>query len=328
MKPTRASRPTTEFTTLVWLTSVCASCTEATSPTGYVDLDPVAVSQVPPSRNTSIALASEGTACVIDSYQTAVVCTGRDDGVVGVFGGEGEGPGEFRTPLAVVPGPDATIGVIDGELQRLSVFRPTGELISDARLPGVFTPAGPMTATLIGMAFDMQVEDGSLVLRNAQTEVDVASGEILWQRVFPDTQAQDDAGCEPVLFGGLLNAAATPTGRMVFSICDAHLLFFSDRDAGTGTLVKSPTYTAELPNRRDMEEHEEGLRDGGYAGTVRVRDRAHGFDILGQTLAVLVERQVGPADADGIADRAIDWYDVSRLDLGLARPQADGLPRT
>ena len=353
-----------------------------------MNLDPVAVSQVPPSRNVSIALASEDTACVIDSYRMSVVCTGRDDAAVGVFGGEGEGPGEFRAPLSVVTAPDAAIGVIDGELQRLSVFRPTGELISDTRLPGVFMPAAPMTATLVGTAFGAQVEDGSLVLRNAQTEVDVASGETLWQRVFPDTQVRDEAGCGTAPFGGLLNAAASPTGRIAFSICDAQLLFFAHRDAATGRLVKSPTYTEELPNRRDIEEYQEGWRefrrriggsvesadaaawleglrqrpksygartwfdtrdrlwvlthrdrnewsyldifgaDGGYAGTVRVRDRALGFDILGHTLAVLVERQVGPADADGIPDRAIDWYDLSRLDIGLERPEPDAQPRT
>ena len=48
-----------------------------------------------------------------------------------------------------------------------------------------------------------------------------------------------------------------------------------------------------------------------YAGSVRVRDRAMGFDLFQNTLAVLVERQPGP---DGIAPRGIDWYDISDLD--------------
>ncbi len=60
--------------------------------------------------------------------------------------------------------------------------------------------------------------------------------------------------------------------------------------------------------------------DGGYAGTVRVRDRAHGFDIRGSTLVVLVERQADPDDPDEIPDRAIDWYDVSRLHIGFGQP--------
>ena len=47
-----------------------------------------------------------------------------------------------------------------------------------------------------------------------------------------------------------------------------------------------------------------------YAGSVRVRDRAMGFDLFENTLAVLVERQPGP---DGIAARGIDWYDIRNL---------------
>ena len=49
-----------------------------------------------------------------------------------------------------------------------------------------------------------------------------------------------------------------------------------------------------------------------YAGSVRVRDRAMGFDLFQNTLAVLVERQPGPES--GIAPRGIDWYDISDLD--------------
>ncbi len=51
-----------------------------------------------------------------------------------------------------------------------------------------------------------------------------------------------------------------------------------------------------------------------YAGTVRIRDRLVGFDILNTTLAVLVERRPGP---DGISQRAIDWYDIGDIELGL-----------
>jgi hypothetical protein len=39
--------------------------------------------------------------------------------------------------------------------------------------------------------------------------------------------------------------------------------------------------------------------------------------LLGSTLAVLVDRSVGPDDPDGFPDRAIDWYDISRIDFGV-----------
>lgn len=50
-----------------------------------------------------------------------------------------------------------------------------------------------------------------------------------------------------------------------------------------------------------------------FVGSVRVSDRIMGFDLLGSTLVVVVERQLSPDDADGIPDRAVDWYDVSEV---------------
>lgn len=51
-----------------------------------------------------------------------------------------------------------------------------------------------------------------------------------------------------------------------------------------------------------------------YVGSVRIRDRLQGYDLLGSTLVALVEREPGP---DGIGWRAVDWYDIGELDLGL-----------
>lgn len=51
-----------------------------------------------------------------------------------------------------------------------------------------------------------------------------------------------------------------------------------------------------------------------YIGTVRIRDRLLGYDLLGTTLAALVERT---PDRYGIANRAVDWYEIPPLDFGL-----------
>ena len=55
-----------------------------------------------------------------------------------------------------------------------------------------------------------------------------------------------------------------------------------------------------------------------YVGSVQVKDRVLGYDLYGSTLAVLVER---PLDADGIGWRALDWYDIAEVDLGLDAPR-------
>ena len=54
----------------------------------------------------------------------------------------------------------------------------------------------------------------------------------------------------------------------------------------------------------------------GYVGTVRVRHRAVGFDLMGTTLVVFVDRPPAPDDPAGIPRRGIDWYDIAGLDFG------------
>ena len=53
---------------------------------------------------------------------------------------------------------------------------------------------------------------------------------------------------------------------------------------------------------------DDGLR---YLGSVRIRDRLIGYDILDSTLAVLVERPIGEGEV--VARRGIDWYDIGGL---------------
>ena len=53
-----------------------------------------------------------------------------------------------------------------------------------------------------------------------------------------------------------------------------------------------------------------------YMASVKVRDRILGFDVVGSTLVVLVERPLGPEDVDGVPDRAVDWYDIGDLPFG------------
>ena len=50
-----------------------------------------------------------------------------------------------------------------------------------------------------------------------------------------------------------------------------------------------------------------------YIGAVRTRDRLLGYDLLGTTLAALVERT---PDRYGVARRAVDWYEIPALDFG------------
>ena len=376
------------------LALVLVSCGEPEREVSHFPLVPLAGSQAPLSETEEITLASETTACVVESYEVRIHCIDRNDGLIAVFGRQGQGPGEFRyMPGDIIRGPGGTIGVFS----TLSMFvsEPSGRLISEVPLPSLLLfPSGPFGPTLVAAELQTSRELQRMRITSwRHLEMDVASGEILWQRVFPADMAAD-AGCPPGVEGvvtperatrppppeGMSRALAFPDGGMVFTmLCRGQMLFLADRDDDSGTLVQAPTYVLEFPNEREVERYLDGCGPGlpspgffrpacaldvfrrtpkGYAGpdrfriddlgrlwvltnrdreefsyldvfggaeysgTVHVRHRAVGFDVLGSTLAVLVERPVGEDDADGFPGRAIDWYDISGLEFGLSGEEA------
>ena len=188
MNPIRWSR---RFATAVVSTLVGISCGEPDSVVSWViPLDPVATSEAPLSDEGEIALAAETTACVIESYEYRVHCINRDDGSVNVFGRAGEGPGEFRDLTHVVRGSGGTIGVIDYALDRLTVFEPSGKRVSEARIPSGINPGVSLGHRLMGQRLELE----SISFRHL--ELDIASGKMTWQRIFPYRLAAE-AGCKP-----------------------------------------------------------------------------------------------------------------------------------
>lgn len=261
----------------------------------------------------------------------------------------------------------------------MSVFEPSGDWMFDVRLPSRLQPSAPFDSVLPSEDINWTEERWE----NRHLDVDVRTGDILWEKTFPNNMAVD-AGCptpeatEGFAYPeGLEGAVRLSSGGMFFGLCDGQMFFMADRDDDFGTVIRSPLYTIEYPSESDVErylencgppsrlvvrgpcqldefrstpkryvEHSRGddqdrlwvltNRDREefshfdifvgteFAGSVRVRDRAVGFDVLGSTLAVLVDRPVGPTDRDGYPDRGIDWYDIGGLSLGSS--PADGEP--
>ena len=313
----------------------------------------VAAARVPApfSIDSYVLLLDDHRVCVNNSFEMRVRCVDRDGSLVGTFGREGEGPGEFQLPPRLLRGPDGTVGAIS--MNRLAVFTPGGDLVDETILPVVMPmPAkSAFDATFLGHHF-AGGSDLTLV------EIDLASGTVLWERENFDDIAETECGNVPM-------GVASPTGGWTFPACQRELVFLADRDAPAATVIQSPTYAEELPNERDIAEIEDRNRrfmlqrdlavyretpkrnhlqvsslaydDQGrlwvaterdrahfsyfdlyvgteYVGSVRIRDRILGYDLHGTTLAALVEREPGP---DGIGWRAVDWYDIGELDLGL-----------
>lgn len=344
---------------------VVASCGGAEAGSD-VSLVPFAETVVPLSDDIGILLLDEDTVCTTESYEYRVYCTDVNGSQVGYFGRQGEGPGEFNDPLPdLLRGPGGTIGVIDSDLNRMSIFEvATGALVSQVRLPGVYfqRAAFSLSSTLIGSSWLMQRDSAGAMRSHTQfAELDVASGEVVWQRVY-DSRLRTDAGCEDSgVLQGLHSGTFSSRGNAVFPLCRGQLLFFAGRDDASGTVLQAPRYVLEYPSEKEVEEYLES--PGGFAmenrfrrtpktyhryplvfddhgrlwvvtnrerdedasfldvysgpeywGAVRVRHDARAVDVLGSTLVVLVDRPVGPGDADGYPDRGVDWYDISELE--------------
>ncbi|MYH48362.1 MAG: hypothetical protein F4020_00225 [Gammaproteobacteria bacterium] len=345
----------------------CTACESAPEAAPVILMDPVATSEAPLTGINSIALADETTACVIESYEERIHCLGRDGEEVGAFGRPGEGPGEFRSLMEVVGGPNATIGAIDWGLARMTVFETTGTRVSEVNLPffGPYRATASFDSVLFGYGMASRSGDLATGLQTLHTGLDLASGDILWERGYPVDLLE--TGCDWGPSSELSLGVPTPTGGIVFPACGGLMILLEDRDGDAASLVEAPLYVEEFRTEAEVDAfaaqqrtsmfgseatveryrttplrynvgrpifddrdqlwvltrrfHEGFSHLDIYAGTrligvVQVRDRAVGFDLRGSTLVILTDRPVGPEDPDGYPDRAIDWYDIGKLEIG------------
>ncbi len=330
-----------------------AACSAPEAEPGDLTLLPaerIAAVEVPLSISESVALVDSSTACVVDFYETRIVCVRSDGSTVGAFGREGEGPGEFEGSLALMRGPAGTLGAFDAR-RRLTIFEPSGTILSSVQVPFMFRPMAPFGQTVVG-AYDMS---GSAPYTLPVAEIDLESGDFVQQRLLPHPS---NLGLPMECERGYSRGALGPVGRMAFGTCQSVLVQWHGDDVVT---FRDPTYASELPSDTDVETHRERWRlafgfppsesqmlvysenpkwvtaggrsliyddwgrlwvalqrdrhefsyfsifsDTTYVGSVRVRDRIEGYDLLGSTLAVLVDRL--PDDPAGIPGQGVDWY--------------------
>lgn len=337
------------------------ACGEAEEAPGRAAAPPVLrfSAEAPPSIADDIALLQSQMACGIESYETRIYCV-TPAGDLHMLGREGEGPGEFSWITQVLRGPDGTLGVVDGELNRLSVLDPvSGVLVSETPMPPRFTTPSRLEPTLSGSYRQLGI--GSF-----EAQVDAETGGILWERSLPE----DILECG-VQSSGLLTARS---GLVLVACHGEFLIWFAHRDAQEPTaIIPVPTFIPRFPNSEEiarystrtwgrppteieieryrttpkhwygqrrvderdrlwaisnweagdavpnssyLDVYDLGSEAPTYLGAVEVRHRVVGFDVLGETLVVLVDRPVTPADPAGIPRRGIDWYQLAEATLG------------
>ena len=358
------------LTALLALAAACGQSDTTDDPIFTPEL--ITSTTLPPSEDDQVALlADERTVCVIDSYEVQVRCVDGEGAVVGVFGREGEGPGEFDNPSYLARGEEGTVGVMDLGLSRFTIFEPSGAYVSDVITPdAAFTPLSSFGDVLSGASVDMMaiLAGESLGARMNRYDVNIASEEVV-------RDVESPPGPWDVECGDVINGIPDRAEGWVFIACEGHLIFVDD--TGDATVLRAPTYVPEVPDEQEVAQREEELKafnrglgvpedmnleeameryrttpknyhlstaqqlfdaanrywiatqrdlrewsyldvyeNAEYVGSVRVRDRLRGFDVLGSTLVVLVDRPVGADDADGIPDRALDWYDIGEMPSG------------
>ncbi len=349
------------LTALLALAAACGQSDTTDDPIFTPEL--ITSTTLPPSEDDQVALlADERTVCVIDSYEVQVRCVDGEGAVVGVFGREGEGPGEFDNPSYLARGEEGTVGVMDLGLSRFTIFEPSGAYVSDVITPdAAFTPLSSFGDVLSGASVDMMaiLAGESLGARMNRYDVNIASEEVV-------RDVESPPGPWDVECGDVINGIPDRAEGWVFIACEGHLIFVDD--TGDATVLRAPTYVPQVPNEQEVAQREEGVpedmnleeameryrttpknyhlstaqqlfdaanrywiatqrdlrewsyldvyENAEYVGSVRVRDRLRGFDVLGSTLVVLVDRPVGADDADGIPDRALDWYDIGEMPSG------------
>ena len=330
----------------------------------------VGTADVPFSTARAIALLANGrTACVVDSCDHRVRCVDPDGSVVGVFGREGEGPGEFEFPTDLGRGESGSVGVFDMGLGRFTIYEPAGALLHTVRLPGYgdLDATGAFRRIRVGDRNDqragylrggcrpeavfrrftrsMSPRERFSEERNSRlspcrltaggscmdARTPVAAGFFLPVRAMSSSlprMVRRRRLRRPRIRGNCRRSSMLPsslprgsislrwacrfrrnasmsTGRRQNGINWRRASTVSTRTAGGGSLPRAITVSFS---------YLDVFCDGRYVGTVQVRDRLWGFDILESRLAVVVDRLAGSDDEpSAIPARGVDWYDIGGL---------------
>lgn len=224
-------------------TAAAASCSPGDEYTWVTsDLAPVSSTPAPFTDRYEIALVDDDIACVTNSFEFQVLCHARKGEVLAAFGREGDGPGEFSIPPALSRAPGGTLATFSED--RLTVFETDGRMVSETRLPVTFPQlAGPVGTTVFAQYARRGVD-------MTPVEIDFATGEVVWER-----HGINDIGRTEC--GRMSLGVASPNGGWTFPACQSELVFLEHRDDASATVIRSPTYSDELPNKRDIAEVEE-----------------------------------------------------------------------
>lgn len=206
---------------------------------------------VPFSETHFLLLTDDNNACLIDSYESQVVCGGPEWREVTRLGREGRGPGEFYALLGVESLESGGLGVVDFGNRRATLLSPSGRVERTIPFGGrpslIRTPADSILLVPESDPGHWAPGQSSTRRRTRIARVRVETGAIQWDTLLvPESVPMGDI---PMVGG-----AWSPQHGYVFLQYPYQLIRFSP--AGDFLNVISPShYEPEFPSDQDAKKH-------------------------------------------------------------------------
>jgi len=222
----------------------------------------------------SMAMGQDGTIYLMDRQVPALRVYNADGSYRTTFGGEGEGPGEYKRPdggLNVLS--DGRVVLRDPANARIQVFSPEGEALDTWRIRGNFNTSRRMIVdqedrshALILLDPEASVMDWEMGL--VQIHPDGTSGDTLeipdtpWEEPTIEASHEDDEGntsmsVNTVPFTPSENATLSPRGYFIHAISTRYALTLLRRDAPPLQIQKAFDPVPVVPGERAEEEASE-----------------------------------------------------------------------
>ena len=204
---------------------------------------------VPFTQSPFVRLVGDDRACLIDSFESQVVCGGPGWREVERFGREGRGPGEFYALQGIAPLPTGGFGIVDFGNRRVTLLSPglrvDGTIPFDG-YPSLVRGAVDSALRVVESETGQWIPGNPAAGRTARiARVGLESGTLQWDTlVVPEA-----AGADGVRMAA---GAWSPVHGYVFLQLPYRLIRFSPVGEFLGILTPGH-YQPELPSDRDVE---------------------------------------------------------------------------
>ena len=204
-----------------------------------------------------VAFDGAGQLYILDAQSSLITVVGPDGGFRRTFGGPGEGPGEFRSPLALAVFRDGRVVVGDGEHLAYHLFDATGEFertvgwgFGDERpvLTGIMPdPRGDVLFSAVGSQFRSMTYIGGIKSHTSRAVERItlagedATRDTVAEGWLPEGGESIYTGLPQVkTFGSRMLVGVLPDGSVAFSDSTAYAIKIARPGAGVWRILRRP----------------------------------------------------------------------------------------